>query len=310
MKHSIEDIHNEQTQKDQHDRERKLRLWLRPGAFQDEQRRREKTHIGGTNTWFLEHSSFKNWSDREPLTHHIRLLWAYGKAGCGKSILASSVVSRLRKLGFEPLYFFFNSKTGRTLESTPLGLVRTLLVQLLDVGAQISDLLFAEYTKSNTDEASSCDSLWTIFRIWCSRLTDPIFCVIDALDEAIEVCDDTDDFLAMLVDTVVRYPMLRICVTSRQNSQIERHFLLKVDVESVPAIPEGLSTASINRSLEAEKSCISRVLISEDDVNSDLREYIKIKIVQSSKLKPLMTESDIDMLCARAEGMFLWYAYH
>jgi NACHT domain len=142
--------------------------------------------VDGTNTWFLEHSSVEEWIDPSLPAHSSRLLWAYGKPGCGKSMLASSIVLHLQKSGSRTIYFFSNSKLGNAVKSSPLGLVRTLLAQLLDDDTQLFDSLFAEYTKSSTETASSIDALWEIFRLWCDKQLKPIFCVIDALDEAME----------------------------------------------------------------------------------------------------------------------------
>jgi hypothetical protein len=102
--------------------------------------------------------------------------------------------------------------------------------------------------------------------------------------------------------------MLRVCVTSRPNSRIEAHFLPKTDIDDISAHGEDCSTKSISHMTSIGKTCVSRVLISEDQVSSDLREYIMIKVKQCPKLKAWLSKSDTDMLCARAEGMFLWYA--
>jgi DNA replication protein DnaC len=95
--------------------QRKIRLWLKPANLDDEQRRRQKEHVMHTNAWFLAHPSFQNW-----LEGTTRLLWAIGKPGCGKSILASSIVAQLDNQGLQPLYFYFNSKLGTRLDAGPL----------------------------------------------------------------------------------------------------------------------------------------------------------------------------------------------
>ena len=221
-------------------------------------------------------------------------------------MLASSIVLHLQNLGYRPLYFFSNSKLGNAVESSPLGLVRTLLVQCLDANPQLVDSLFTQYTKSNTEEASSFDELWETFGMWCYRQSSPIFCVIDALDEAIDECSDPEDFLASFVDTMNRYPMVRVCVTSRPNSRIKRHFLPETDIDDVSAQGEDAFTQASSNIAATGKSCVSRIIVSEDQVGSDVRAYIKVKVNQSRKLKIWLGPAEIDTLCARAEGMFLW----
>ncbi len=303
---SAEDSFRQQNENDLRDRKRKVRLWLRPSAFEDQHKRRQKERVPGTNTWFLEHSSVREWIDLNLPAHRPRLLWAYGKPGCGKSMLASSTVHQLQKLGCRPIYFFANSKLGNAAESSPIGLVRTLLAQLLDDDSQLFDSLSAEYTKSSNDEASSFDALWGIFRLWCYRQSESIFCVIDALDEALDDCSDPDGFLASLIDAVNTCPMLRVCVTSRPNSRIERFLSSETDVGHVSTDGEDCCTQSTGTITATSKSCASRLVISEDRVESDLREYILMKVKKSRKLKTWLSPSDTDILCARAEGMFLW----
>jgi hypothetical protein len=199
------------------------------------------------------------------------LLWAYGKPGCGKSMVASSAVNHLQKLGVRPIYFFANSKSGNVVESSPLGLVRTLLAQLLDDDSQLFDALFAEYTKSSNEEASSFDALWEIFRSWCYRQPQSIFCVIDALDEAIDEYSDPNGFIASIMDAVNLCPMLRVCATGRRNSRIERVFVPKTDLDHISADKEDCCSQSSDTIAAIGKTCASRVLISEDRVESDLR---------------------------------------
>jgi hypothetical protein len=193
-------------------------------------------------------------------------------------------VRRLQDLGLQPIYFFFNSKLGTAAGSGPVGLVRAFLFQLLDIDPQLVSHLFPLYSKSSGDEASSFDALWGVFRSWCSQRSEPILYVIDALDETLDGCEQPDDFLAAITGVLRSCEMVRICVTSRPNSRIANHFL------------SGASSSSF----------VSQVTIGESQVSSDIVAYATTKVGMSPKLKLWMTQSDIDTLCERAEGMFLW----
>jgi hypothetical protein len=284
---------------------------LKSANFEDEQRLRQRERIDGTNDWFLRHPSFKNWTNLGLPADNPRLLWAHGKPGCGKSILASSVVLELQNLGFRPIYFFFNSESG-TASLDPIGLVRAFLFQLLDIDPQLVDHLFAIYTKSINSEASSFDALWGIFRLWCSQCSRPIFCVIDALDEALYGCRHPGNFLAAIVGTLKSCEMVRICITSRPNPIIAKHFSPNMDLN---LDANGHSTDQWNKRTPSnddiatigDDSLIAQVTISERRVSSDIMAYITNKVKSSSKLKSWMDPPDIDALCVRAEGMFLWY---
>jgi hypothetical protein len=75
----------------------------------------------------------------------------YERPNCGKSILPSSVVHELKRLNFQPLYFF-NSKLGTSGRAGLVRLVRAFLFQLLDVDAHLIDHLYPVYVKSGCEE--------------------------------------------------------------------------------------------------------------------------------------------------------------
>ena len=193
---------------------------------------------------------------------------------------------QLEELGFQPIYFFFNSKLGTATGSGPVGLVRAFLFQLMNVDPELANHLSPIFTKSSSDEASSFDALWGIFRLWCSQHSEPIFAVIDALDEALDGCEHPDNFLAAIVSTLKSCEMVRMCVTCRLVPRIAKHF----------------SPATGNDSF------VTQLTIGESQVSSDIMAYVAARVEETPKLKFWMTQSNIDMLCARAEGMFLWYA--
>jgi DNA replication protein DnaC len=124
------------------DQQRKIRLWLKPANLDNEQRRRQKEHVKHTNAWFLAHPSFQNW-----LEGTTRLLWTIGKPGCGKSILASSIVAQLQNQGLQPIYFYFNSKLGTRLDAGPLGLIRSFLVQIMTIDSELVHTLHTLYQR-------------------------------------------------------------------------------------------------------------------------------------------------------------------
>jgi hypothetical protein len=208
--------------KDLHDREKAIRLWLKPDDTKDEQQRRQNERVPGTNAWFLQDKPFQDWIDPSLQSYNSRLLWVCGKPGCGKSILASSIVAQLREMEIQPIFFFFNSKSGEASGLEPIGFVRTLLFQLLDIDPRLTELLHGIFAKSGSHVASSFADLWEVFRLWCLRRSEPVFCVIDALDESFDGCEDPNDFLSTIVQTLKSCHMLRIVVTSRPSHKIEQ----------------------------------------------------------------------------------------
>ncbi|OCL11922.1 hypothetical protein AOQ84DRAFT_373546 [Glonium stellatum] len=129
---------------------------------------------------------------------------------------------------------------------------------------------------------------------------EPLFCIIDAVDEGLEGYEDVDGFLSGVIDTLKGCNMLRICATSRPNPRLEKHLPLDFDdfelpLDSIGAIEDVLPS--------------SKVVIGEHQVSTDITAYIKARIRKSPKLRSCMAESDIKKLCSRAQGMFLWARY-
>jgi hypothetical protein len=285
--------------------QRKIRMWLKPANLDDEQRRRQKEHVKHTNAWFLAHPSFQNW-----LEGKTRLIWAIGKPGCGKSILASSIVAHLHSQGLQSLKFFFNSKLGTRLDAGPLGLVRSFLAQIMCIDSALVHTLHTLYQRSSSEEAASFDTLWEVFRDWCSSREQPLYCIIDALDEGLEMSEGPDDFLTTLFITFKECEMVRIVILSRPNHKLEEHMCQDLESTMDPVEPlsfsEGPDTETANTADSAFHTLTTQILIAENQVRSDIDIYVTDQVKRTPKLKAWMSQTDIDSLCARAEGMFLW----
>src|SRR4051812_35877953 len=84
----------------------------------------------GTCAWLLEHKTYKSWA-----AGHCGLLWIKGKPGSGKSTLLRHAIDGITRTHYFQensalLSFFFHGR-GAELQRTPLGLIRSLLHQLL-----------------------------------------------------------------------------------------------------------------------------------------------------------------------------------
>ncbi|EHK19525.1 uncharacterized protein TRIVIDRAFT_133015, partial [Trichoderma virens Gv29-8] len=137
----------------------------------------------GTCDWFFETSVFQKWYDH--IEHNNRLLWIKGNPGTGKSTLMKHILEYCQNENdYAIVSYFFNAR-GAELEKTPLGMLRSLLFQLL------------EHEPSLYDQ--------------------PLLLIIDALDE----CSDGDvkkvaEFLQHLsTDATNAGTTLKICLSSR-----------------------------------------------------------------------------------------------
>ena len=103
--------------------------WLKPSDVKHIHLHQVQVKLDGTCEWVASNVVFENWIKAESLTTRDRLLVISGSHGCGKSILASSIVARLEKAQQHPLFFAFSSSDGN--RKTSESLIRTLLWQLL-----------------------------------------------------------------------------------------------------------------------------------------------------------------------------------
>jgi hypothetical protein len=275
-----------QTKQELEDQQIKVRLWLKPANLDDEQRRRQKEHVKHTNKWFLAHHSFQNW-----LEGTTRLLWAIGKPRCGKSILASSIVAQLQNQGLQPLYFYFNSKLGTRLETGPLGLIRSFLVQIMNINSELVPTLHTLYQRSSSEEAAPFDTLWEVFRGWCSSRQQYLYCVIDALDEGLDMSEGPDGFLTTLFITLKECEMVRIVILSWPNHKIEEQMrqTLKSATDPVePPFSEDPGTETPNTADtvdDAFHTLTAQILIEESQVRSDINIYVADRVKQTRKLR-------------------------
>ncbi|KAF4847210.1 hypothetical protein CGCSCA2_v012820 [Colletotrichum siamense] len=102
----------------------KIRTWLAaPDPNTNANHAKELRH-DGTGAWLLEHPTFHNWFSG---TH--KHLWLHGMAGCGKTVLSTTILDYLAKdSSLVILSFFFDFSD--TMKQTKDGMLRSLALQL------------------------------------------------------------------------------------------------------------------------------------------------------------------------------------
>ncbi|KAF7378361.1 Ankyrin repeat protein [Mycena sanguinolenta] len=159
----------------------KLRDWLKPADVSQNQKAAEDRHHIGTGEWFEETEEFKQWKSTSPL-----LLWLHGISGCGKTVLSSTIIKRLRENQDIMTYFYFDTTND---QKQKLGdCLRTLISRLVDSSSQAASILESFWkAHSNGAEAPSNQTLLKIFIGILSGFATPVYVVCDALDESSEV---------------------------------------------------------------------------------------------------------------------------
>src|ERR1700733_7558199 len=89
-----------------------------------------QTKLQGTCDWIWSEPTFMTWNEPSSLSGSDRLLCIYGTHGCGKSVLASSIVKGLKSKQQQTLFFSFSGTDGK--RQTVDSLARTILWQLLE----------------------------------------------------------------------------------------------------------------------------------------------------------------------------------
>ena len=231
-----------------------------------------------TCNWLFSTDQFRKWESRVSLEEHHGVLWIKGKPGAGKSTLMKHCLERCNKLFQDHIIVkhFFNAQ-GDALERTTIGLLRSLLCQILQHDGGILQQFLPIYLDKvrwggregwqwRAPELRSF--LLSEVRAWRSP---PLLLLVDALDE----CDhsevrETMQFFEKLSDEAVQGGMtLRICISSRR-----------------------YPTISIRRALE---------LVVEDNQEhgEDIRTYIHEEL--------RVNDEDLeDSLHEKASGVFLW----
>ena len=137
-----------------------------------------------TCDWLFQHPAYQDWIQGRNKDRHGGLLWIKGKPGSGKSLLMKQAYLRATGQEQEPhsiAAFFFNAK-GDELQTTPHGLSRSLLYQLIPRSPEHIQKLATLQHDSTFDLESFVESflLSTSGPEPCGRRT-VVF--IDALDE-------------------------------------------------------------------------------------------------------------------------------
>ncbi|ROT35327.1 ankyrin [Sodiomyces alkalinus F11] len=245
--------------------------------------------VPGTCKWVKDHPQYKKWQQ----SAHNDLLWISADPGCGKSVLAKSLIDKdLPSAGDHTVcYFFFKDNEEQDGLATALCAV---LHQLLGCQPQLLRHAASAFEKNGTKLQSEVDELW---RILLAAATDEsagaVTCVFDALDECRR--EDRRKLIQMLTDFYARHSstsarrfQLKFVVTSRPYRDIESGF---------GGIPSELP--SIRLAGEESNADIS------DEINLVIRQKIQ---AAGDKLHPDQEVRDAlqARLLATAHRTYLW----
>ncbi|OQN98003.1 hypothetical protein B0A48_16308 [Cryoendolithus antarcticus] len=256
---------------------RKIAAWLSSSDPWTNHDKARQQHEPDTGAWLLEHSQYLAWKSGPS-----RLLWVYGKAGCGKTILCSTAIEDIKThcrsdifTGQAIFYFSFSD----TQKQTHRDLLVSLVVQL-GQGEPGLSMLRQAYQRTERRLPGS-DELQKI--LWSSIAAyNSVYVHLDALDECPEGDGVRQIVLSSVEQLLDQLPNVRILVTSR-------------DVPDV-------------RSLMQDASA-DLMPITARTIDADIHRYILTYVSRDSRLSRLDPAARAlieDTLSERADGMFRW----
>jgi hypothetical protein len=261
---------------EQSNQKQKLKAWLDPADPWTNHDSARRLREPGTGEWLLQSSIYQQWK-----TGAIKHIWLYGKAGCGKTVISSTLIEDMQAhcadkddacLGI--FYFTFSDQRKQTYED----LLKSLAAQLGMNGPGLTALQQAHNKSAQNDRGPALSELEDIV-IASVQSCSNWFVMLDALDECPEEKDFRYDMLQGLEKLAQRSPTLKFCVTSREIRDVR---------ETMSAI------AATALSIEASI------------VDADIERYVSSQLLSDQRLAKLSQDTKVliqEKLYKRADGM-------
>jgi hypothetical protein len=257
----------------------KIKDWLSPPDPWTNHHTARSFHQAGTGEWVLNDNAYRAW-----LGGSSRHLWLYGKAGCGKTIMSSTIVEHVQHhclqavdFGFAPFYFTFSDKGKQSYDA----LLRSLVAQL---GTQEPGLTIMRERHDQRHKLQGGLSIQDLQSMLLAVLAvyDTAFVVLDALDECPEDTDaplERSKLFGGLEYLSEEAANLKILMTSRDIPDI-RDCMTRLPAERLPVVTSA--------------------------VNNDIHSYVAHELSKPpyfTRLKPKSLDLIQNRITAKADGM-------
>ncbi|KAL7932058.1 ankyrin repeat-containing domain protein [Trichoderma chlorosporum] len=245
-------------------------------------------HEAGTNEWLLKDSKdFKTWE-----TTAGSLLWLHGKAGSGKSVLSSSVISYLKtqygpKLSAAFAYFYFSFSDVEKQKVDVM--LASLIKQIYHCRSHIPELdRLADYKARN--ERPDTETLEAEFKASISKLS-AAYIVIDGLDECPLLGRQRDKLLKSLRRILSgSLENLHVFLTSRKEPDVD------LEIRDLLCPPSRIEID---------------LLTHQEMLNNDIRQHIVSTLATNSfkSWPPSVKEEAEQLLLEKADCMFQYVRF-
>ncbi|MCJ1307340.1 hypothetical protein MMC25_000986 [Agyrium rufum] len=243
----------------------------------------------GTGEWFLRSKHYQSWKQ----SFWNTILWISSTPGCGKTVLAATVIDHLRsavslkKEDDAVIYVFFGHGSGNQEIHSTSDLLDCIIHQLVQHNPSCREDLEGvqkQIEKRKGSKPIQAEKL-AILQAMCLRV-EHVYLVVDALDECPDVVSFIQEIVGLLEQVLWLGDVLRILITSRPSREIERILFPHLSSHMNLNRMDGLQL-DIHHYVQAEVSC--RI---ETGVLKVRNESLKKEIVEQ--------------LSRGADHMFLW----
>ncbi|KAL6818968.1 ankyrin repeat-containing domain protein [Trichoderma camerunense] len=226
---------------------------------------RNPDRVNGTCQWFLEHPTFIQWRD----STRSSLLWVSADPGCGKSVLAKSLVdSELAASDSRTTCYFFFKNDDPDQRSVVNGLC-AILHQLLSHRKPLLKHAMPAFDENGPQLSQLFDKLWGVLT---TAVADPqageVICIMDGLDECER--EGLDKFVQTLTSFFQNVPSdesvqgrLKLLITCRPYYDIERLFRQLVTAQPTIRLSGEAESASINREIDLVIKIKSKEIVAD-----------------------------------------------
>ncbi|KZP18776.1 hypothetical protein FIBSPDRAFT_583534 [Athelia psychrophila] len=171
-----------------------------------------------SGNWFIEGADYIRWKETPDSA-----LWVYGTPGCGKTVICSTIIEKIREeCAAEPTfacaYFFFDNRNEQTELSLHEKFIRSIVRQLSHQSTGFPTPLVELY--DGGQQQASLASLQLILQTIASGF-ERTYIIVDALDE----CIDRERVMAWIAQLMqCKAGNMHVLVSSRREMDIEDQF--------------------------------------------------------------------------------------
>lgn len=246
--------------------------------------------LEGTCDWIFQRTEFQDWFSHDDRSDETKILWIYGSAGFGKTVMCARMVEYLTDNAAIPVAHFF-CVGGDEAKRKPQHIVRSWVAQLLNHSEDAVELIRNFYLGKEARTATEAD-IWRIFEILILNIG-PYFYVIDGFDECIKL----DSTSRHLVDERAKFLQKLAIVVGGTGSR-----LLLVSRDD-PDIRNQLCSESGG----PNKNVFVEYKITGQDTTDDISSFSHDMVERELPNKPKYLKEEITLEASqRCDGMFLW----